>query len=329
VTIQALPTERLTGCPVCNHTEASFVGHYPEAYLEEGLSLYQCAACSLVYLNPRLSLLGTHMLEDQSLVYQYDEVTQAQAVQDREGIIDWIEAMTELTPGRMLDVGCNRGYLLAAAARRGWQTTGVELSQVAAAEARKRFGLTIYSSLSDLPKNQPFDLITCWHVVEHLHEPVQMLSQLAELLSPTGVLAIQVPAYRFAAEYVRQGNSSHIFCASHPVHYTAETLSMVLVKAGFETFYCDESAEHLLLTIYAAKPSRQLYREHLSEINQKLIWFERDHAKLAQQLQAMNEYVQRLEATLEAKNQHIAQLEQNLKTIKNGRMMRLLNKLKG
>ncbi len=162
MTTQSLPTEQLDGCPVCQHPEARFIGHYPEPHVEAGLSLHECLACSVVYLNPRLTLEGTHMLEDQSEVYLYNAEQQAQAVADREGIIAWLESMTGLKPGSMLDVGCNRGYLLAAAARRGWQPSGVELSLVSAAEARQRFGFPIYPDLESLPQDQLFDLITCW-----------------------------------------------------------------------------------------------------------------------------------------------------------------------
>ncbi len=162
-----------------------------------------------------------------------------------------------------------------------------------------------------------------------------MLQQLYDLLTPDGVLAIQVPAYSFADEYLRRGNSLHIFCASHPMHYTAETLTMVLNKAGFEVFYTDESTEYLFLTIYAAKPSRfedsaqsgQVSRQ-LQLTNQKLAWFEQDHVALAKQLDSMNQYVRRLEATLKLKQQYIEHLEQTVQKINNGRAMRLLNKLK-
>jgi len=335
VTTQFLPTEQIPGCPICQHPEARFVGHFPEPHIEEGLSVHQCLNCSIVYLNPRLTLEGIHMLEDSSEVYLYDAEQQAKAVHDREGIIAWLESMTQLKPGSILDVGCNRGYLLAAAARRGWQPFGVELSQVSAAEARQRFGLPIYSDLESLPQGQLFDLITCWHVVEHLHHPVQMLRQLGELLTPDGVVAIQVPAYRFADEYIRQGNGLHIFCASHPFHYTAETLTMVLEQAGLQVFYCDESPKYLFLTIYAAKPSRSINANQQAQLaaqreqtNQKLAWFEHDHAAIAQTLESMNAYVQHLETTLKTKNEHIAQLEQHLQTINNGRIMRILKRIK-
>lgn len=335
MTTQAFPIESINACPICQHPEARFVAHYPEPHLEIGVTLNQCLSCSVVYQNPRLSLAGIHMLEDQSDVYDYDAAQQAQAVDDREEIIAWLETMTDLKPRSILDVGCNRGYLLAAAARRGWQPSGVELSLVSAAAARERFGFPIYPNLEALPEGQLFDLITCWHVVEHLHHPVQMLQQLYDLLTPDGVLAIQVPAYSFADEYLRRGNGLHIFCASHPVHYTAATLTMVLEKAGFEVLYSDESAEYLFLTIYAAKPTRNAQRRHNAELqaqleqtSQKLAWFEADHAELAKQLQSMNQYIRRLEATLEIKNQYLEHLEQRLNAVNNGRAMRMLNKLK-
>ena len=73
--------------------------------------------------------------------------------------------------GRILDIGCGQGGFLHSMAKDSWETYGVELSKDACDVARETYGLKdIYNGdllSSDLPDNF-FDIITLWHVLEHL-----------------------------------------------------------------------------------------------------------------------------------------------------------------
>ena len=97
--------------------------------------------------------------------------------------------------GRLLDVGCGEGTLLLAAVERGWEAEGTEIASVMVHHIREKFGLTVHQGVLedlDLPPHS-FDAIVMNHVLEHVSDPRMTLEKIAELLSPGGVVRIEVP----------------------------------------------------------------------------------------------------------------------------------------
>ncbi len=241
-------TESLTGCPVCAAPANSPMMHAPDGFLGE-LSLAMCRRCGIVYLNPRLAPESTAHIEDDSTVYDYGAEAVDQMIDvSLANLIKWLTPSVPSTNRRMLDVGCNRGLLMEAARRQGWQVTGVELSPVAAQRARDAYGLTVYPALDALPAGSKFDLITLWHVLEHVHSPVDFLRTLVRHLANPGLLAIQVPDFGAVEEYRARGAESGILCAVHNFYFTGDTLLNVARQAGLHPLYFDQDGTNLFLT---------------------------------------------------------------------------------
>ena len=95
--------------------------------------------------------------------------------------------------GSLLDVGAGTGEFLKAAKENSWKVTGVEPNQNAVALAQEK-GIVLYPELKDLI-NQKFDVITLWHVLEHISNLEEVVKELSELLKPGGILVIAVPNY--------------------------------------------------------------------------------------------------------------------------------------
>jgi SAM-dependent methyltransferase len=98
-------------------------------------------------------------------------------------------------PGRLLDLGCATGNFLDTMRRAGWMVQGVEPDPTAAAYARERFGLRVFTGRleqAELPASS-FDAATLWDVLEHVHEPRETLAELARLLRPGGALILGLP----------------------------------------------------------------------------------------------------------------------------------------
>ena len=89
-------------------------------------------------------------------------------------------------PGRVLDVGCGRGFLLDAFRRRGWTVEGTEMSAASSAHAREVLGIPVHvgplESL-DLPA-ESFDAATLWHVLEHVTSPASLLAGIGRSCVP-------------------------------------------------------------------------------------------------------------------------------------------------
>lgn len=102
--------------------------------------------------------------------------------------------------GTLLDIGAGTGDFLVVAQNDGWITTGIEPSAKAKSIAQNK-GVVFAESLSDLQDNS-FDVITLWHVLEHVPNLDEYLSELKRLVKPTGTIIIAVPNFKsFDAEY--------------------------------------------------------------------------------------------------------------------------------
>ena len=96
--------------------------------------------------------------------------------------------------GIILDIGAGTGEFLSVAKNDGWQTIGVEPSDKAKAIAKSK-GVSFVEETSEL-ENHSFDVISMWHVLEHVPDLDKQIKELKRLLKPTGTLIIAVPNFK-------------------------------------------------------------------------------------------------------------------------------------
>ncbi len=192
-----------TSCPMCEVDSGKLLleGHDLLHDGEHVFTLNTCARCGHIYQNPRPSIeeIGryyppTYMpflkaIEDEPSWFKrldrhYGRSRRCQAVHKAAGKV-----------GRLLDVGCATGIFLDGMRTLGWDVAGVEPTTSAAAYARDRFGLDVFEGrLEDAPfADHSFDVITLWDVLEHVHEPKQVLDKIHQLLRPGGLLVMSLP----------------------------------------------------------------------------------------------------------------------------------------
>lgn len=164
-------------CPLCNADKKS-------PYLSEGeLRLVKCNMCGFVFLDN---------LPDESEIYE-DYFEQTIYSKDytkfsKEKFLAEIYAINEQRlyyirklkiKGSILDIGCGTGLFLKTASNYGFDVTGIDVSNVAIKNAREQFGINADRKLiSDLnPSDMQFDVITLWHVLEHLVNPLDDLKK--------------------------------------------------------------------------------------------------------------------------------------------------------
>jgi 2-polyprenyl-3-methyl-5-hydroxy-6-metoxy-1,4-benzoquinol methylase len=129
--------------------------------------------------------------------------------------------------GRILDIGAGTGDFLLVAKENGWQIVGVEPSQKAKAIAKKK-GVSFVEATSDLADHS-FDVISMWHVLEHVPNLINQIAELKRLLKPNGTLVIAVPNFKsFDANYYGK------FWAAYdvPIHFWH--FSKTAIKKIFE-----------------------------------------------------------------------------------------------
>ena len=95
---------------------------------------------------------------------------------------------------KLLDVGAGTGDFLVAAKENGWSVHGVEPNSKANAKASEK-GLELKTTLEDFA-NQKFDVITLWHVLEHIPNLTDQVTRLSNLLTEDGIVIIAVPNFK-------------------------------------------------------------------------------------------------------------------------------------
>lgn len=144
--------------------------------------------------------------------------------------------------GRLLDVGCGGGHLVAAAAARGWRASGADLSHPACAVARKASGAPVVQAESDaLPfRDDAIDALTLVNVLDHAADPGGVLAEARRVLGPDGTLAIRVPNgafHRASARLLRLlGSRSQLarYPILHLYAFTTRGLCRLVERSGFE-----------------------------------------------------------------------------------------------
>jgi len=104
---------------------------------------------------------------------------------------------------KLLDVGTGTGDFLVAAQKKGWNILGIEPNKNALEKAREK-RIAVLPTLNSIPQ-QKFDIITLWHVLEHLPDLDSQITNLVELLEENGTLIIAVPNYKsYDAKYYKE-----------------------------------------------------------------------------------------------------------------------------
>ena len=139
--------------------------------------------------------------------------------------------------GRILDIGCGRGLMLYYLRKLfSWEIQGTQISQTAHAYATTVLGVPVFlGDLSDMPRpTAPFTVVTLYHVLEHLMDPVRYLQMIHEHLASQGALVIEVPN---ASSWMARITREHWMgwdIPYHTFHFSPSSLIRLLDQLGFQ-----------------------------------------------------------------------------------------------
>jgi 2-polyprenyl-3-methyl-5-hydroxy-6-metoxy-1,4-benzoquinol methylase len=223
-------------CVLCPHGTKAQIhirthsGGIPFSYL-------RCQGCGLVFLSPRPD--GREALQFYEQDY-YGENPQ----KFRSGLeaLRLFFARNRIRrakkffpyPGKALDIGCGQGTFLQLLKKEGWECHGTELTEKSASRA-SRLGIPV--SVGEIDENRfplhSFDLITLWHVLEHLSGPLETLKTIARLLKKDGILAISTPNIDSLQAEVGRDQWFHLDPPRHLYLYSPRTLERMIRPLGF------------------------------------------------------------------------------------------------
>lgn len=105
--------------------------------------------------------------------------------------------------GNLLDIGAGTGDFLAYAKSQKWQVVGIE-PNAQAKELAKKKGVPFVEDLAELSDNS-FDVVTLWHVLEHVEDLEKQLLELRRIAKPNGLIIIAVPNFKsYDAAYYKE-----------------------------------------------------------------------------------------------------------------------------
>jgi SAM-dependent methyltransferase len=163
-------------------------------------------------------------------------------------LLDRIEGHT--ARGRLLDVGCWLGFLLAEARERGWTGLGLEPSEFAAGWARERLGLDVRTAgLEEIPEVERFDAVVMADVIEHLLDPAAALARVRGAMAGSGVLALALPDAGSALARA-MGRRWWSVLPTHVQYFTRASLARLLESAGFETLAVETAPKAFTVRYY-------------------------------------------------------------------------------
>ncbi len=227
------------------HAHCNLCGHNRFRVIERDESPFQvlkCRNCGLVFVHPHP--------EPDALKGHYDKSYYSEWInqQKNKRTRMWearLNKIQKLRPrGKLLDVGCGEGLFLRLAQDNGWQISGTELSPYASKFSSKALGTEIYCGQLHQAcfADHSFDVVTMWHVLEHVEDPKSYLTEVHRVLKPQGLLVLAVPnvndlLMKLAYRIIKR-RSLKLFSINdkevHLYHFSPKTLRWYFDKTGFD-----------------------------------------------------------------------------------------------
>jgi len=284
-------------CPLCDSSEFEVLYVNPNAPatispepLLWDVVTSMCARCGLVQSNPRPApRLVSQIYKPSPSRAEFDQPQnrlpklKGRALVIREEQASYIGRILDLPKGAaILDIGCNDGTTLSLLKRLGYNAWGVEPDPVLAMRAKKKSDTVVAAFYQnfDFP-SESFDVITAFHVLEHIHDPRTFLGKIRRELKPNGYVIIEVPD-------LSNPNTTKIddyFNAQHIFNFTPTSLSTMLEAIGFEPLGLLKNSYHAF-RILAKKTDRKVKptrRPKEAEQARKIV-----HAYRATRVQTLN-----------------------------------------
>jgi SAM-dependent methyltransferase len=216
------------------------------AYTGEKIWLWRCKACGLAQPDriPALPRFFERMYDQRwspEWVAQEFDSTYKDLIFQR--ILETLGDRVRSTPRTLLDVGCHAGRFLQLASEAGWRAEGTEINERTAAHAAARTGLPVHRlSAERLPElGRQFNAVTLTDVLEHIPEPVTLLSIVRRVVTDGGWVAVKVPCgpAQLLKETWRARLSSGYRATLadnlvHINHFSPRALRAALERAGFD-----------------------------------------------------------------------------------------------
>jgi len=156
------------------------------------------------------------------------------------------------SPGRWLDVGAGNGTLLVRARQDGWDVSGCEIAAHLVEYAAREYDLPLFQgTLDEYSSLHQFDVISMYHILEHVACPNGLLQAAHQRLAGEGLLVVEVPNATSLDARIQGKDWKGWSLPVHFYHFSPDTLTEILVRNGFRILRLDCSPSSFLATWWA------------------------------------------------------------------------------
>jgi 2-polyprenyl-3-methyl-5-hydroxy-6-metoxy-1,4-benzoquinol methylase len=255
-------TLRNENCPICKSGQRVLLGKPGKinqafkSYREiEQVNVVRCLECTGKYIHPMMYFSEEFRKELYNLDYFNAEgaLEDSKNVGEKVTIMAAVEKLSGEPRGKtMLDIGCGTGEFLKAAADSGFDVTGIDVDSTTTEFVNRRYGFRTVTGLlgaETFPQGS-FDVIVLSHVIEHLQEPIELLSAIHKTLKPNGLFVMCTPnSDSFGDEvhnvygHLRYDRSKSYYLAPfqspyHIIGFNVKSARRILEDSGFRVEYC-------------------------------------------------------------------------------------------
>jgi 2-polyprenyl-3-methyl-5-hydroxy-6-metoxy-1,4-benzoquinol methylase len=232
-------------CPVCS------AANNVEWGIRTAKVMFECQSCGVVFFDR-----AAFELHDYQSYYEYTDTWDSARVEwelkiRRRALTKQLARLGNYVEGRkLLDIGAGPGYLCHVAASEGWESDGVELSEKALRIGRQFLDVN-YIEFDDVV-DESLDVITCYHILEHVEHPDGFIKRVYSKLKPNGVVAVHVPHREPLSFSIRNRLSSwknaeaeklcQLYIPEHISGFTPDSLVKTFALFGFQPLFCRTSA---------------------------------------------------------------------------------------
>jgi len=248
--------ELIDECPICKSSSfESFLICKDYTQSHENFKIVTCTNCGFKLTNPRPDIIEvekyyqsesyiSHSNTNKGLINKLYQLVRNLTLKKKLKLITFLNKNSS---GKVLDIGCGTGMFLKICKENNWETFGTEPDEKTRIFAIENSKTEIKQNIFTDYESQKFDIITMWHVFEHIHDLNKNIERIKELMNTNSFLIIAVPncdSYdakiykQYWAAYDVPRHLSHFNLKSLNNLIKAHGMSLVKTKGMlFDTFY--------------------------------------------------------------------------------------------
>ncbi|MBU0489938.1 MAG: class I SAM-dependent methyltransferase [Bacteroidetes bacterium] len=235
--------EELKYCPVCQ--QEVFEKHLEckdHTVSGEMFIVVKCASCGFLFTNPRPDKTNigkyykaesyiSHTDTSKGLISKLYKKVRNITIKKKYNLVMKVSG----SPASLLDIGCGTGFFLSYCQEKGLAVQGVEPDEEARKYGAEKYGLYVFEEdwLRQVP-DRKFDVVTMWHVLEHVHELKTRMETVRRILNPGGTVIIAVPnAESPDAQYYTEKWAAYDV-PRHIYHFSKKDITRLVETFGFD-----------------------------------------------------------------------------------------------